>query len=481
MSSALYLFYYDDLMDSFTIKKIPVRKRRQRPDPTPVSPPPTSRRRSAVVARSSGSYGSLPRPDYKQYAFYAIGTIIAIAVIYVVLKLISAYNAVKIDNKNAAGTSVQPAKKKTIYNVLLTGYGGEGHDGSYLTDTIMIAHIDKEKKKVVLFSVPRDLWVKIPGASEDDAFYAKINAVYQAGLFSQNYPGIPQQYQGKENAPALLKKVVNDVTGLDIDYFVGIDFDGFVKFIDMLGGVEVNIQKTFDDYYYPVSGKEDDVCGREPKPTLTEDQLREERERYEAMSEEEKKTYDNRPISELSENEFQRIATEEPELAFPCRYEHLHFDAGPTKMDGTTALKFARSRKSLQDGGDFNRAARQQLVVEAIKDKVLSIGFIPKILPTIDILSNHITTDISLAQMQEFLKEAPSVSDYKISTYVINHDGEPLLVDDYSSDGQYILRPEAGLGNYKAIHDVVNHVVNGISPTPSPSRTPASDEAELEE
>ncbi len=468
-------------MDSFTIKKIPVRKRRQRPDPTPASPPPSSRRRSAASGSPSGSSFSLPRLDYKQYAFYAIGTIIAIGIIYVALKLISAYNAVTIDNKNAAGTNAQPAKEKTVYNVLLTGYGGEGHDGSYLTDTVMIAHVDKEKKKVVLFSIPRDLWVEIPGATKDDAFYSKINAVYQAGLFPQNYPGIPKQYQGEENAPALLKKVVKDVTDLDIDYFVGIDFDGFAKFIDTLGGVEVTVQKTFDDYYYPVTGKEEDLCGREPKPTLTEDQLREERERYEQMSEEEKKAYDSRPVSELSENEFQRIATEEPELAFPCRYEHLHFDAGPTKMDGTTALKFARSRKSLQDGGDFNRAARQQLVVEAIKDKVLSIGFIPKILPTIDTLSNHITTDISLAQMQEFLKEAPSAGDYDISTYVINHDGEPLLVDDYSNDGQYILRPEAGLGNYEDIHDVVNRVVNGISPTPSPSEAPASDEAELDE
>ena len=47
-------------------------------------------------------------------------------------------------------------------------------------------------------------------------------------------------------------------------------------------------------------------------------------------------------------------------------------------MDGTTALKFARSRHSPDDGDDFNRAIRQQLVIESIKDKVISLGFIPQ-------------------------------------------------------------------------------------------------------
>ena len=55
---------------------------------------------------------------------------------------------------------------------------------------------------------------------------------------------------------------------------------------------------------------------------------------------------------------------------FNCRYENLHFDKGIQHMDGTTALKYARSRHSNMDGGDFNRAERQKLVVTAIRDKI---------------------------------------------------------------------------------------------------------------
>lgn len=430
------------------------------------------RARSHSLIRQKRPSSSIP---YKTIIGIAAGSLVVAGIFFVILKLFSLYNTIHID-AGSNSTGKVKVEKKTAYNILLTGYGGGVHEGTYLTDTVMIAHVDTVKNKVVLFSIPRDLWVKVPGKTEDDAFYTKINAVYQAGLFPESYPNIPKEYQGEENAPGLLKKVVKDVTGLEIDYFVGVDFEGFSKFIDTIGGVDVIVQKSFDDYFYPVDGKEADTCGREPKPTSTEDQLKEEREKYEKMSDEEKKAFDERPIDQLSELEFQKIATEEPHLAYPCRYEHLHFDKGPTKMDGATALKFARSRKSLEDGGDFNRAARQQLVVEAIKSKVLSIGFLPKILPTLDTLSEHIRTDMPISQIQEFLKEAPAANSYKISSYVLNQGEE--LVDDMSDDGQYILAPAEGIGNYSGIYKVVKNVILEITPTVTPV---ASEEATLKD
>lgn len=452
-------------MDSFTVKKSPVRGRRRRNSSSRLRPEPSSAPRFNLA---------LPDLPWKQIVFFAVGILVAVGIIAFVLKMLSLYNTMQIKRTNTdnKATTVQKAVEKDTYTILLTGYGGPTHEGSYLTDTIILAHIDKKKKKVILFSVPRDLWVKIPSKSgeDDDGFYSKINAAYQMGLFPDNYPDLPDEYHGKDNAPQLLKDLIAQVTGLRADYFVGIDFDGFEQVIDTLGGIEVTVKRSFDDYYYPITGKETDICGREPKPTLTEDQVREEQEKYDKMNEEEKKAYDDRPVDQLNENQFQELAREKPEEAYPCRYEHLHFDAGPMKMDGKTALKFARSRKSLQDGGDFNRAARQQLVIEAVKTKILSIGFLPKILPLLDTLSENIRTDIPLDEIQHFIGQAAQANDYKIDHYVFSN--EETLDIDTSDDGQSILVSRDGEGKWDITRKVVKNVLAGISPTPTPSITP---------
>ena len=63
----------------------------------------------------------------------------------------------------------------------------------------------------------------------------------------------------------LVKQAVQEVTGLQIDNYVAVSFDGFKKGVDLLGGMDVNVEKTFDDYEYPVDGKEKDLCGKEEK------------------------------------------------------------------------------------------------------------------------------------------------------------------------------------------------------------------------
>ncbi len=402
--------------------------------------------------------------------------------VFMVTRGMEWYNKVSVGS--GSQQSDEPAEpveeKQTVFNILLTGYGGSGHDGSYLTDTLMLASIDTEAKKVMLISIPRDLWVRFPTDEPDEEYYAKVNSVYQAGLFPENYPGIPEEYQGEDNAPSLIKDTVEEITGLEVDYFVGIDFSGFVKAIDELGGIEVDVERAFSDYAYPAAGKEDDLCGREPKPTQTEDEAREQRERIEAMTPEEREAWENRPVEELTEEEFLKIATEEPQIAFPCRYETLTFEAGPQTMDGETALKFARSRKSLQDGGDFNRAARQQRVIKAVTDKVLSVGFIPRIIPTFDTLADHVRTDMPISQLQQFLGEAPNADQYQIDNFVLTAD--ELLVLDVSFDGQSILVPAAGIDDYSQIQQTISNVIAGITPTPTPDpNAPATDAAELEE
>ena len=360
----------------------------------------------------------------RQYLATSILIFVSVLIVgftFLIFKLISFYNDI---HTPSVASGVQD-KPKNIYNILLLGYGGGMHQGAYLTDTMIVAHVDLEKKKAVLISIPRDIWVKVPTRS--DSFYSKINAVYQMGLFPEDYPDLDRKYISSENPSGLVKKVVGDVTGLKIDYYVAVDFQGFVNAIDTLGGVDINVTNSFTDPEYPIEGKEDDLCGKKEEDLP----------------------------------ELEKIATESAVLAFPCRYETVTFTKGLTQMDGETALKFARSRHSLEDGGDFRRAQRQQQVIDAVKNKVLSINFIPKIVPFIDELGDHITTDV---KADRFILEGPNASKYSIATYVIS---DEFMTQTRSENGQYIIVPRTGIDDWDEIHTVISNRLKGITPTPT--------------
>lgn len=321
-------------------------------------------------------------------------------------------------------------EEKHEYTILLLGYGGGRHEGTYLTDSIMVVNVDLKKKSVMLISVPRDIWVRVPTKDPKEPFHAKINSVYQMGLFPKNYPALDTKYITEDNPSGLIKQVIQDVTGLPVDAFIAVDFEGFTRVIDILGGIDIAVEKTFTDYEYPIEGKEDDTC--EKKDQELEDAIKQ--------------------------------ATQEPVLAFPCRYETLTFEKGETQMDGTTALKYARSRHALEDGGDFNRAKRQQNVLEAVKEKVLSVGFIPKIIPLIDELEEHIKMDLELNLINTFLLEARKADEYKRKSFVI--EGE-FLTDGYSDYGQYIIIPREGIDEWDEIRKEIHNIRMDITPTPS--------------
>lgn len=123
-------------------------------------------------------------------------------------------------------------------------------------------------------------------------------------------------------------------------------------------------------------------------------------------------------------------------------------------MDGTTALKFSRSRHSADDGGDFNRALRQQQVIEGIKDKVISLGFIPKIIPLMDEFKKDVKTDISLDIIKKFIGQADKTKEYQITTFVLTD--QNVLKNAISDDKQYILIPREGMDNWKGIQKIIN-------------------------
>ena len=184
----------------------------------------------------------------------------------------------------------------------------------FLTDTIMVLSVGKETRDAVMISIPRDIWVEIPSWYSIPATSGKINSVYSLGN-TQDYPG---------GGLALIKEVASSKLGVQIHYALRIDFEGFENIINTLGGIEVDVDKDFDDYNYPISGKEDAIC-------------------------------DDGIIS--------------------CRYQHLSFKKGVQFMDGEKALQYVRSRAGTNgEGSDFARVVRQQKIIVAVKTKSLSLG-----------------------------------------------------------------------------------------------------------
>ncbi len=126
-------------------------------------------------------------------------------------------------------------------NILLVGIGGRGHEGQNLTDTIMIATINPEKNVVSLLSIPRDFYVKTTQTGN-----SKINAVYPVALKATP--------DNENQALEVLAKTVTSITDIPINYYIKIDFGGFITLIDAMGGVAVKyfINIEFDDFFFVV-------------------------------------------------------------------------------------------------------------------------------------------------------------------------------------------------------------------------------------
>jgi anionic cell wall polymer biosynthesis LytR-Cps2A-Psr (LCP) family protein len=112
-------------------------------------------------------------------------------------------------------------------NVLLIGMGGEGHDGPFLTDTLIVGSIKPSDGSVAMLSIPRDLLVPVP-----DYGWRKINAVNAFG-----------ELEAGGRGGDLTRKTVENLLGIDIPYYVRIDFAGFKSIIDDVGGIDVYVER----------------------------------------------------------------------------------------------------------------------------------------------------------------------------------------------------------------------------------------------
>ncbi len=280
-------------------------------------------------------------------------------------------------------------------NVLLLGVGGSGHEGADLTDSMMVVSFNHANHSLAMISVPRDLWVT--------SMKAKINTAYHYGEEKQKGGGL-----------VAAKAAVEEVIGLPIHYGFVVDFDGFVKAVDLLGGIDVNVEHTFDDFLYPIAGKEN----------------------------------------------------AEPESA---RYEHIHFDAGIEHMSGERALKFVRSRHAQGDEGtDFARSARQKRVLLAVKEKVLSTQTLlnpSKLKDLLGLFNQYIDTDITQNEYPAFAKVFVSLDRSQIKNIALttgDKDKEQIgileVADKTKFDGQWVLIPKDN--NTKALIQYIQNQLN---------------------
>lgn len=265
-------------------------------------------------------------------------------------------------------------------NLLLLGSGGTNHQGTDLTDTIIFFSVDLGGKGAVMISLPRDIWIP--------SMRAKLNTAYHYG--EEKKPG---------GGLILAKAAVSEILAQPIHYSLMLDFDGFIKAIDLLDGVEVEVGRAFDDFKYPIPGMEE----------------------------------------------------AEPE---ELRYEHLRFEAGSQSMDGQRALKYVRSRFAEgEEGTDFARSQRQQQLLQAITKKVFSTESLlkPQRVPElVKIFADHVETDIGQEEYLPFLKLALMFEKTGIKSEVLNGGGEGktgFLINPGKSkqyDFQWVLVPQTG-------------------------------------
>jgi len=269
-------------------------------------------------------------------------------------------------------------------NILLLGAAGEHKPGGNLTDTVMLMSVDTKNKKVALLSLPRDLYVQIP----DSGTFTKINSLYPIGI---------KQNEGVN----LIKETVEKITGITLNYYVAIDFDGFKKVIDQIGGINVTSSRDIYDASYP-------------GPNYS--------------------------------------------------YETFSLSKGFHVLDGDTALKYVRERHNDPEG-DFGRAKRQQQVIQAVKNKLFSVQTLLNVVTLNNILNtlgDSIKTDIAFEDIDGFIKLSKEVDMQNITNVVADAwKSDSLLKVSHVTLGNavaFILVPR--VGNYSEIQDLEKNIFN---------------------
>jgi LCP family protein required for cell wall assembly len=209
-------------------------------------------------------------------------------------------------------------------NILVLGLDRRPREGEQpsRTDTIFVVRVDPKQKMAAILGVPRDLWVDVPYATGGGTYKERINAAYVIGELGD--------YDG--GGIGLVKEIfASDPLNIEIDHHVVVDFTGFERLIDALGGIDVDIPEDISDPYYSWTER-------------------------------------------------------------PGDYDPQYFEAGRQHMDGRTALAYSRIRFN---SDDFDRIQRQQRVIFAAIEKASSLNVLKDATKLWSEYKDAIETDIS--------------------------------------------------------------------------------------
>ncbi len=325
---------------------------------------------------SQGRKTKLARPRRRRRG--CLVSVVVVLLLLVVLGAIAIPTAQKVLAFGSAISTQSPLTSQTGYmgtsdrvNILMLGYGGSGHDGAYLTDSMVVMSLMPQSHHTTLISVPRDLWIQYPPNSGN---YRKVNAIYP---IASNFNADPIA-----GGNAIAQKV-SLVTGLDIKYWITINFAGFRDFINAIGGVDVAVPDAFTANY-PAN---DD-------PTIN------------------------------------------------ASWKKVHFAKGLQHMNGETAIEYARARYVIDnpaEGTDFARSARQQLIMKAALSKIKDWHTWPSFFGALDALKHTIYSNLSLADLAQFALKMDLNNAHRVGLSYSN-----VLVGGTSSDGESILLPKDG-------------------------------------
>lgn len=262
-------------------------------------------------------------------------------------------------------------------NILIMGFGGSGHSGAYLTDSMVVMSLVPSTHHTTLISIPRDLWVQNPANSGQ---YSKLNAVYPVAAGNTNTNPV-----AGGNATA---QKVSLITGLTINYWVTIDFAGFKDFIDAIGGVDVNVPDSFNACYPKNDNASVDASWI--------------------------KVQFNKGLQHMNG------ATA---IAYARAREPLEVCGMGTSMNQAELTDFARSQ-------------RQQLIMQAVLTKLKQWQTWPSLFNAMDKLKKTLYSNLSLADLGAFAMKMDLKDAHRVGL-----SNQNVLVDATSSDGQAILLP----------------------------------------
>lgn len=266
-------------------------------------------------------------------------------------------------------------------NFLLLGMGGEDHDGAELTDTIIVASIDNENNLVPMLSIPRDFYI------EDETIGNwRVNRYYE--LTKLNYENIGHE---EEEAQTLALEdttaKISEILDIEIHYYALVDFNGFIEVVDALGGIDLYLEESFYDPYYPIDGTE--------------------------------------------------------------FYQTFYLEAGENHLDGEDALKYARSRKTTSDFDRAIR--QQEIIAALKdKAFSLGVLANPgKLKNLYGAFQDNFTTNLTFTEIATLGKMADDFSSDSILSQVFSDDpyvsGGFLYTPDRNLyDGAFVLVPSAG-------------------------------------